>query len=156
MVIKLDLMEIPSEIAKDAKMFVPREAFTKLSFWGQLTETEQKTVQSEGQQLAAAMMLGGISDLAKGEHLAKLHAVLEPKRCFVKFLGKFTKYSPKQAYRYIKGWNNATARLTEPVLKLAMTRNMRILGDSDDKPLGIYTQAAQVMGPPPRNGWSVC
>lgn len=148
---KLEMVAVPSHLTKDAKQFAPPELFRSLSFWGQLSESEQRVVQTEGQQLAAAMILGGISDLAKGEHLAKLNEILEPKRCFVKFLGKFTRISPKQAYRYINGWNNARARLTDPVLKLAMTRNMRILGDSDTRPLGVYTKAVEAMGPPPRS-----
>lgn len=148
---KLELMVVPSQITKDAKAFVPVEAFRNLSFWKDLTSDEQKTVQKEGQELAAAMIMGGVSDLSKGEHLTKLHEVLEPKRLFIKFVTKFTRYTPKQAYRLMYGWQNAASRLTEPVLKLAMARNMRIFGDTEEKPLGVYTKAAQVMGPPPKN-----
>lgn len=126
------------------KALVPAATFTNLSWWKQLNETEQKTVLAEGEQLAFALYNYGHARLAVGEHLSKIREVLEPHNLFEKFLKNFH-FSKRTAYRYIAGFSNAKALLPEPILKQAMARGFNIVGESDQKPLGIYTDAAKVL-----------
>lgn len=128
---------------------VPVETFTELNFWQELNDKEQATVIQEGEQLAVAMLNYGRSRLAIGEHLFNIQRILEPKNVFTKFLSKVCHFSPKTAYRYINGYKNAQQMLPETVLKAAMARGYNILGDTEEKPLGIYTEAAKQL-PPPR------
>ena len=127
---------------------IPEQA-VKGAWWDKLSVDEKNAVQAEGQQLAIAMLNFGRSRLAIGEHLSKLKDILEPHNVFGKFLRNFH-FSKRTAYRYIRGFENAKARLPEAVLKTAMVRGMAIIGESDTKPLGIYTEAAKQL-PPPSN-----
>lgn len=116
--------------------------FTSITGWKKLDDSEQKAVLHESQKLATAMYHFGQARLAIGEHLVKLQAILEPKNLFTKFLSRF-RFSKKTAYRYIAGYNNAKSRLPQVVLKAAMTRGVDLIGDSETKPLGVYTAAAE-------------
>ena len=139
---RLDLPAIPSEVS-----LVPPESLNTLKWWEKLNQQEQATVMQEGQALAKAMLDHGRSRLAIGEHLTKLQAVLEPHNLFGRFLKNFH-FSVRTAYRYIKGYQNAQGRLPEPVLKVAMARGVNIIGDTEFKPLGIYTDAVQKLPVP--------
>lgn len=130
------------------KMISPN-IFTNLSWWKELNESEQKTILAEGEQLAFALYNYGHARLAVGEHLSKIHEVLQPHNLFEKFLRNFH-FSKRTAYRYIAGFKNASNLLPEPVLKRAMARGFNIVGESDQKPLGIYTDAAKSL-PIPAN-----
>lgn len=132
-----------------APALVPDSIFTSLSWWDKLNKDEQTAVKTEGEQLAVALLNYGRSRLAVGEHLLKIKEVLEPHKLFVKFLRNFH-FSVKSAYRYMNGFTNAKKMLAEPVLQGAMARGLNMIGESEDKPLGIYTEAARQL-PPPTN-----
>lgn len=132
-----------------APALVPDSVFTSLSWWEKLNKDEQTAVKSEGEQLAVALLNYGRSRLAVGEHLLKIKEVLEPHKLFVKFLRNFH-FSVKSAYRYMNGFTNAKKMLAEPVLQGAMARGLNMIGESEEKPLGIYTEAARQL-PPPTN-----
>lgn len=129
---------------------VPESVFTQLSWWDKLNANEQQTVKAEGEQLAVSLLNYGKSRLAIGEHLLSIKEVLEPKQLFVKFLRNFH-FSVKTAYRYMNGFTNAKAELHEKVLQGAMARGLNMIGESEDKPLGIYTEAARQLAPPSHN-----
>lgn len=126
---------------------VPVNAYTELKGWDALTPEEQNAVKTEGEQLAVALLNHGRSKLAIGEHLLKIKAVLEPKKMFVRFL-KTYHFTVKTAYRYMNGFTNAQSQLPEPVLQAAMARGYNMLGESNDRPLGIYTEAVKQLPPP--------
>lgn len=130
-------------------MLVPIATFTALPWWNKLSDDEKNAVQSEGQQLATSLLNYGQSRLAIGEHLSKLRDTLEPHNLFGKFLRNFH-FSKRTAYRYIRGYENAKARLPEIVLKGAMARGFAMIGETEQKPLGIYTDAVAML-PPPTN-----
>lgn len=123
-------------------------ALSSLSGWERLESHDQKAVQAETKALAEALIGFGFSKLSVGEHLTKIREVLEPKRMFISFLRRFN-FSQRTAYRYIQGYENARQRLPEPVLKAAMARGYNVIGHTDDKPLGAYTDAIKRL-PPPR------
>jgi hypothetical protein len=128
---------------------VPESAYTELNWWDRLDVNEQKAVKTEGEHLAVALLNHGRSRLAIGEHLLNIQKVLEPKNLFVKFLKNFH-FSTKTAYRYMNGFKNAQRELPESVLSAAMARGYNMIGDSEQKPLGIYTSAVRQL-PPPAN-----
>jgi hypothetical protein len=131
------------------KGIVKAEMFTTLPWWDKLTAHEQSNVIAEGQKLAQSMLTYGQARLQVGEHLAALQGILEPHNLFGKFLKTF-RFSVRTAYRYIAGYKNASARLPQAVLTAAMARGVNIVGDSEEKPLGVYTKAAEAL-PPPTN-----
>lgn len=126
---------------------VQMTTFTALDWWAKLEPGEQAEVAKEGQAIAGELVQFGRSKLAIGEHLAKVQAVLEPKRLFGRFLKEFH-FKSKTAYRYIAGWRNAQERLPEPVLRLAMAQGVNLIGDSEERPLGVYTEAVSQLPPP--------
>lgn len=128
-------------------MLVPPTAFSSLAWWEKLNTGEQNVVLQEGRKLAAAMLQHGNSRLSIGEHLTNLQNILEPHNLFGKFLRNFH-FSKRTAYRYIAGFKHAKARLSENVLKAAMVRGVNIIGESEIRPLGIYTDAVAKLPPP--------
>lgn len=142
-------VSMPHHLAAEAGRFMPRQAFEQLRFWNQLKDREQDTILSEAKQLSAALMMHGSSGLAIGEHLINIQKVLKPyEGAFAKFLRNF-RFTERTAYRYIVAYNNAAERLPEPVLKAAMARGMNILGYTQDRPLGTYSGAYEVLKPLP-------
>jgi hypothetical protein len=125
------------------------QTFNSLAWFEKLTPEEKNAVQAEGRALSQALLQYGRSRLAIGEHLSKLQAILEPHSMFSRFLKTFH-FNKRTAYRYIAGYNNAKAKLPEPILKAAMARGVNLIGDNEMKPLGIYTAAAAKL-PPPSN-----
>lgn len=114
--------------------------FSDLGWWSKLNQDEQNVIQSEGRLLAEEMVKYGKSRLAIGEHLTRLQGVLEPHNLFGRFLKQFH-FSKRTAYRYITGYKNAKALLPETVLNVAIARGVNIVGDTEFKPLGVYTSA---------------
>jgi hypothetical protein len=133
-------VDLNAGVSSDVQMLVSPDAFNTLAWWEKLKQEEQTVVVHEGRLLAQAMLDHGKSRLAIGEHLEKLQAVLEPHNLFGKFLKNYH-FSKRTAYRYIAGFKNAKARLPETVLKAAMARGVDIIGDTETKPLGKYTDA---------------
>jgi hypothetical protein len=89
----------------------------------------------------------GRSKLAIGEHLTEVQEKLEPLRLFNRYL-KALRFKKSTAYTHITAFKNASAHLPEPVLRRAMFRNMSIVGDAEEKPLGKYTNAFKRLPPP--------
>lgn len=140
-------LAVVPNVSADISVLVPPDAFNTLSWWKKLNDDEQSAVMQEGRLLAQALLDFGKSKLAVGEHLAKLQGLLEPHNLFGRFLKNFH-FSKRTAYRYIAGYNNAKARLPETVLKAAMARGVNLVGDTEMKPLGVYTDAVAKLPPP--------
>jgi hypothetical protein len=139
---KLDLTPVA-----EVQALVPPDAYTTLAWWDKLNDDEQHVVVDEGRMLAKAMLDHGRSRLAIGQHLTRLQGVLEPHNLFGRFL-KTCHFSKRTAYRYIKGFQNAQAMLSEPVLKVALAKGVNIIGDTEFKPLGVYTDAVKKLPVP--------
>ena len=130
-----------------AAQLIRKEAFAALSWWDKLNIDEQQTVEHEGRGLAEALLNFGASRMAVGERLATLQEILEPHKCFVRFLQHFH-FSQRTAYRAIRGYHNAKQSLPPVALQVASARGMNMLGESETKPLGIYTEAVKKLPPP--------
>jgi hypothetical protein len=130
-----------------SQQLVPIEALTNLSGWDKLPASEQKEVQRETQALAHSILDVGHSRLAVGQHLTSLKAILEPKRMFSKYL-KIYRLNRSTAYQHIAAYKNAKSTLPEAVLNVAMARGYNMLGNSEDRPLGVYTDAVKALPPP--------
>jgi hypothetical protein len=119
---------------------------------GELEPREKQILEREAKALRSDMVTFAQSKLAIGEHLAKIHEILEPKRVFGRFLDNLRSgLSKRTALRYIDGFHNAAAMLPEPVLREAMARGMNILGHTEDRPLGRYTLAVKRLPAPKSN-----
>lgn len=142
---------LTTSAASEAGRFINKQAFQQFSFWGKLKEREKSEFYEEGKQLAAAMIAHGSSKLAIGAHLANIQKILTPYEAFGKFLKQF-RFTEKTAYRYITGYNNASSRFSEPILRAAMARGMEIFGYTEETPLGRYTAAFKKLdATPPKN-----
>lgn len=130
----------------EIKGLVKKETFSNLSWWPKLNTDEQTSVVNSGQKLGLALLHFGQARLQVGEHLAELQSVLEPHNLFGRFLSSF-RFSKRTAYRYIQGYKNASSMLPQLVLKAAMVRGVNIVGDTEAKPLGIYTHAVELLPP---------
>lgn len=119
-----------------------------LKWYAKLSEQEQTAVTDESIGLAQALVEANDGMLHVGERLATLQGILEPHSLFGQFLRNFH-FSKRTAYRYIAKFKNA-AMLPEPILRLAMARNMAIGGENEIKPFGTYTDAVRKL-PAPRN-----
>ena len=120
-----------------------------LDWWKELTGVEQIEVQNAGVKLASALVNLGRSRLAIGEHLEKIQGILEPKNCFGKFL-KLFHFTPRTAYRYIRGYQHARASLPQPIMEAAMAKGLNMIGESENKPLGKYSNVIQMVPMPQR------
>lgn len=137
----------PTAEPSQAITIISPSNITDAPWWSKLNEKEHTLVLSESHQLADALLNYGRSKLAIGEHLTKLQAVLTPHNAWLKYL-KTYHFKIRTAQHYIVGFKNAASALPEPILKEAMARGMNIIGDSDERPLGTYTQAVAALPPP--------
>ncbi len=127
---------------------VSRELFTAEDWWQKLEKDKREEITAEAGALANAMMSYGFSALAIGEHLSKLRESLSPHYgAFTKLLRRFN-FTRVTAYYYMNGYAYAKARLPEMVLKAAMVRGLKIMGRSDEEPLGVYTAVVKKLPPP--------
>lgn len=126
---------------------ISADTFSALSWWKKLSADEHVAVVNESKMLAQSLLHFGQAKVAIGEHLERLQGILEPHNVFQKFLKQF-RFSKRTAYRYIAGYKNAKAALPQTVVKAAMQRGINIIGDSENKPLGIYTEAVKTLPPP--------
>lgn len=134
---------------KDRGKIVSIDEFAKQNWWTKLKANEQRIVEQESKQLEEEMQKLLFSGLQIGVHFDRLHKILEPKRLWLKYLkSHFNGISQKTVYRYIKRWENAKRNLPKPVLRIAAVRGMDICGDTDDRPLGPYTDIVKRMPPP--------
>jgi len=115
--------------------------------WEDIARKDQVVIERATKNLGEALADYGRSKLAIGEYLAEVQEKLEPLRIFQAYLRAFH-FKKSAAYNHITAFRNASRNLPEPVLRRAMSRNMSIVGISEDKPLGKYTNAFRRLPPP--------
>lgn len=129
------------------------EALKTFSFFKGLNESEQKVVETESTELLHAMSGFGNARIAIGEHLSRIKDVLTPHNVYGRYfaaarkLGLFT-MNIRTADRYVAGYRNAKALLPKPIVNLALERGVNIIGDTEQKPFGQYTDAVRQLPPP--------
>lgn len=119
--------------------------------WDELTEEEQAVCRGEMAKVMAERANLGMSVLAIGESLAKIHTVLAPKRLFFRFCEGLN-CARSTVHNYLNNYQRVKQYLSsETGLRTAMAMGLKIIGDSDDRPLGVYTDAVKRLPPPPRS-----
>jgi hypothetical protein len=126
---------------------------TTEEWFAKLSASEQKQVAFEDQSLSSGLKTEGEGKLAIGKALAELQNILEPQGCFLAYLKyrnrlSHRKFSQRTAYRYITGWKHAHATIPEVALSQALANGMEIIGSSEERPFGAYTEAIQAVPPP--------
>ena len=114
--------------------------------WEKLERKKQTVVEREVKLLSEDLKGYGRSRLAIGERLCNIKEQV-PKGMFVRFLDTVN-LKRSWAYNQMTAYNNATKWLPKPVVDVAMSRNMQMLGISEDKPLGVYTDVVRRLPPP--------
>lgn len=105
-------------------------------------------VRSLNHELDSAIHAFGLSGLRVGEILARAQALLEPLGLFVAWVNSHPGFSTTTAYRLIAQYS-ASEKLPTPVIEIAMTTGMQIVGTTEKKPYGRYTASVERVGPPP-------
>jgi hypothetical protein len=122
-------------------------------WWIKLSASEQKQTMFEDEHLNEGLIKEGEGKLSIGKALMEIQNILEPLGCFLAYLkyrNQFShrKFSQRTAYRYIAGWKHAHENIPEVALTQALKQGMEIIGTSDDRPFGAYTEAIAVVPPP--------
>lgn len=126
---------------------LPVGVLSTLPGWSDLDASTQKTVELETRQLEQSYDGLVRSRLAVGEHLTRIHGLLEPMRLFSRFCDLYG-IPRSHAYNAITAYANAAKRLPEPVLRVVSARGVNMLGISEDRPLGKYSDAVKRLPPP--------
>lgn len=126
---------------------LPVSVLSTLPGWSDLDAGVRKTIETETQQVGQA--LDGLvrSRLAVGEHLTRIHEILEPRRMFSGFCDH-VRLRRSVAYNAMLGYANAKTILPESVLRVAASRGVKMLGIHESRPLGVYTDAVKKFPPP--------
>lgn len=123
----------------------PVSMLSSLPGWEALTRKDQISVEKDTKALAEAFQSLGRSRLAIGEHLTNIHERIGG-TMFSGYIEAFH-FKRSTAFKAMKEYKNAVHWLPEPVLRAAMRRNMPIMGEKDDQPLGIYTDHVKRLPP---------
>lgn len=126
----------------------PVATLQALGWFKKIDAPQQAVVLEETVGLATDLHAVNEGMLNVGERLTKLQGILEPHNIFNRYLAHFH-FSKRTAYRWIAKYKNA-ATLPGPILELAMSRNIPIGGENEQRPYGAYTDAVRKL-PPPRN-----
>jgi hypothetical protein len=111
-----------SEVAK----FIPAATYAELPFWEDLAPGQKETIMGEANQLFANRILHGLTDLAMGYHLSRIHAQLEPyENAFSQFTRKF-RFSRATCYRRINQYKEVSEMLAEPIVRAALARGTEL------------------------------
>jgi hypothetical protein len=125
-----------------ANRFAPADALETLPFWTELKPKEQELLAEESRELQSARLVHGLSGMAFGQHLSKIHTMLKGvDGAFPRFLKSI--YVPiVSAYRYINAYDEAASMFSVAVLQAAMVRGMTLPGK--------YAEAIEQLPPPHR------
>ena len=125
----------------------PMETIAHESWWNELSGAEQDTLRDSSFNLLHARQSYVESKLAMGKALFTVQKILEPRGWFGAYLIPF-KFSIRTAYRRIALYRNAAQFISDVILYEAINMGIEIAGDSEDAPLGLYTEAAKTNPPP--------
>lgn len=119
---------------------------TNLPGWDRLDKKDQTVVERETKLLSEDLKGYGRSRLAIGERLTNIKTRI-PRGMFVRFLDNVN-LKRSWAYNQMTAYRNASKWLPKPVVDAAMARNMQMLGITEEKPLGVYTDVVKRVPPP--------
>jgi hypothetical protein len=126
---------------------------TGQEWWAKLSAADQKQTMFVDSALSDGLVKEGEGRLAIGKSLMEIQRILEPQGLFLAYL-KYRnqlsrrKFSQRTAYRYIAGWKHVHENIPEIALNQALRTGMDIIGFSDEKPFGAYTEAIKEVPPP--------
>jgi hypothetical protein len=147
LVVKMTICQNDNSMATKRQPTTGLATFDHLAKLAEINDDEKAIIQREGKALARAMVNYGFSKLEIGKRLINLRTVLEPHGLFVRLL-QTLHFTPRTAYRYMYGYQNASKILPETVLEEAMARGYRMIGESPATPVGVYTEAVKQLPPP--------
>lgn len=107
-----------------AKKGTDLSQYEKFTGWDKLDQTEQTSVVQLSEVLTEKLELKGQTELAIGEYLKKLQAVLLPKRLFVGYLDFKFHMSRATAYRYMGDYETGVKVASQPVIAAAISRDI--------------------------------
>lgn len=119
---------------------VPSDFYEALPFWGELSQTEQKTVKEGTEEAAAAHRRMRQSRLEVAWGLSKVYAVLGAKGHWTKYLHTL-EHSQRSSYRWFNRLNDLA--LPAPVVEGAIAQGVDLIHSSYIEPLKQL--------PPPKN-----
>lgn len=135
---------------QETSLLAPKVQLQSQRFFRKLSPKDQEALVERDRELTAARVVHGMSGLAIGQFLHEVNELLTPYNAYYKYL-RSKNIPPKTSYRYIRGYENAVNHFPEPVLRVAVARNLRIVSDDERKPLGEYTEAFRSLGAPPKD-----
>jgi hypothetical protein len=111
---------------------VPSEFYASLPFWGDLSQSEQKTVREGTEGAVAAHKRMRQSRMEVAFHLQKVYEVLEGRGYFTKYLHTL-EHSQRSSYRWLNRLNDLA--LPGAVVEGAITHGVDLLHASYAEPL---------------------
>lgn len=115
---------------------------------GKLGRTTRARLERLEHKLERARSAFGRQGLRIGEVLFKINALLAPHRMFNAYLQTVPWMPPATAYRFIRAFEFAKDKLSEPVLERVITSGLPMFG-TETKPYGRFTEAVGKVGDPP-------
>jgi hypothetical protein len=113
--------------------------------WDELTAAERAIVRRESRELAGPE----ISELETGRRLVAVRQALERAGGFARFLDTLP-FTYRTAYRRIKAYERACEMWPKEMVEAAIARRLKIVGASNEKPMGLY-EDIRIDGKPPKN-----
>jgi hypothetical protein len=101
--------------------------------FGEMGAEERKTVLRE----FTALSKGEFSELGTGRRIVQVRAILEKYGIFWRFLKRLP-FTERTAYRRIKSYERAVQMWPEEVVDAAIERRLRIVGWSEQTPMGLF------------------
>lgn len=115
-------------------------ALTTAPWWGTINEDEKKPIIAETYEVGELLVKRGQNDQDLGRVFASLQARLEPHGLFLKYL-KMYNLPWVSVYRQIRLWKNAQEKFPAEILKQATLRGIELVGKTEERPYGVYTEA---------------
>lgn len=132
---------------KSTEALLPLDTIRAMSGWKDIDRAEQAELMEEIRGLEGELIAGANSRLAVGKHLAAIQEKLSPRKMFTNFLRAYN-FKKSTAHKAVTSYKNASAWLPEAVLTAAAARNMNMLGESPEAPVGVYSNCVRRLPPP--------
>lgn len=135
---------------KNSEPMLPLEIVQNADWWGEIEKAGQSKLLKEMKGLEQTMIIGTQSRITLGKHLSAIQEALAPIKKFNRFLQAYN-LKRSTAFKAINSYKNAQKWLSEDILAAAAARNMNMLGESEDAPLGVYSTCVKRTPPPEDN-----
>jgi hypothetical protein len=133
------------------ELLLPLDSIKSLSGWSEIERAEQSQLLDEIKGLESQMIAGAQSRITVGKHLAAIQEHLAPRKMFNQFLRAYN-FKRSTAFKAITSYKNASQWLPPHILEAAAARNMNMLGEQEDAPVGVYSNCVRRL--PPQTGVS--